>query len=60
MLNHTRLVGVVLLGTVALNIWLCVDPGGAFPEQDTGVLMGRIRRIRVFRFRRCAVSCRIS
>lgn len=24
-LNHTRLVGVVLLGTIALNIWLYIS-----------------------------------
>ncbi|EFW3636633.1 multidrug efflux RND transporter permease subunit MdtC [Shigella flexneri] len=39
-LNHTRLVGVVLLGTIALNISI---PKTFFPEQDTGVLMGGIQ-----------------
>lgn len=40
-LRHTRLVGVVLLGTIALNIWLYISiPKTFFPEQDTGVLMG--------------------
>ncbi len=43
-LNHTRLVGVVLLGTIALNIWLYISiPKTFFPEQDTGVLMGGIQ-----------------
>lgn len=39
-----RLVGVVLLGTIALNIWLYISiPKTFFPEQDTGVLMGGIQ-----------------
>ncbi|HBM0137582.1 multidrug efflux RND transporter permease subunit MdtC [Salmonella sp. NW507] len=43
-LNHTRLVGVVFLGTIALNIWLYIAiPKTFFPEQDTGVLMGGIQ-----------------
>lgn len=43
-LNHTRLVGMVLLGTIALNIWLYISiPKTFFPEQDTGVLMGGIQ-----------------
>jgi len=43
-LNHTRLVGVVLLGTIALNVWLYIAiPKTFFPEQDTGVLMGGIQ-----------------
>ncbi|ENL0774656.1 multidrug efflux RND transporter permease subunit MdtC [Escherichia coli] len=43
-LNHTRLVGAVLLGTIALNIWLYISiPKTFFPEQDTGVLMGGIQ-----------------
>jgi multidrug efflux pump len=43
-LRHTRLVGVVLLGTIALNIWLYISiPKTFFPEQDTGVLMGGIQ-----------------
>jgi len=43
-LNHARLVGVVLLGTIALNIWLYISiPKTFFPEQDTGVLMGGIQ-----------------
>ncbi len=43
-LNHTCLVGVVLLGTIALNIWLYISiPKTFFPEQDTGVLMGGIQ-----------------
>ncbi|HAZ77920.1 MAG TPA: multidrug transporter subunit MdtC, partial [Enterobacteriaceae bacterium] len=43
-LNHTRIVGVVLLGTIALNVWLYIAiPKTFFPEQDTGVLMGGIQ-----------------
>ncbi len=46
-LNHARLVGVVLLGTIALNIWLYISiPKTFFPEQDTGVLMGGIQAMR--------------
>ncbi|WMY75851.1 multidrug efflux RND transporter permease subunit MdtC [Buttiauxella selenatireducens] len=43
-LNHTKLVGVVLLATIALNIWLYIAiPKTFFPEQDTGRLMGNIQ-----------------
>ena len=43
-LRHTRLVGLVLLATIALNIWLYITiPKTFFPEQDTGVLMGGIQ-----------------
>ncbi|UTJ46018.1 multidrug efflux RND transporter permease subunit MdtC [Atlantibacter subterranea] len=43
-LHHTRLVGVVLLATIALNIWLYIAiPKTFFPEQDTGRLMGGIQ-----------------
>lgn len=43
-LKHTRLVGLVLLATIALNIWLYITvPKTFFPEQDTGVLMGGIQ-----------------
>lgn len=30
-LNHTRLVGVVLLGTIALNIWLYISIENLLP-----------------------------
>ncbi|WP_348251003.1 efflux RND transporter permease subunit, partial [Salmonella enterica] len=41
--NHTPLVGVVFLGTVALNTWLYIAiPKTFFRDQDTGVLMGGI------------------
>lgn len=40
-LNHTRLVGLVLIGTIVLNVWMYITiPKTFFPEQDTGVLMG--------------------
>lgn len=43
-LRHTRLVGVVLLATIAFNIWLYIAiPKTFFPEQDTGRLMGGIQ-----------------
>ncbi len=44
-LNHTPdLVGLVLIGTIALNVWLYITiPKTFFPEQDTGVLMGGIQ-----------------
>jgi len=43
-LRHTRLAGVVLLATIALNIWLYIAiPKTFFPEQDTGRLMGGIQ-----------------
>ncbi|MDU5503469.1 MAG: multidrug transporter subunit MdtC [Enterobacter sp.] len=43
-LNHTRLVGLVLIGTIVLNVWLYISiPKTFFPEQDTGVLMGGIQ-----------------
>jgi multidrug efflux pump len=43
-LNHARLVGCVLLATIALNVWLYISiPKTFFPEQDTGALMGGIQ-----------------
>ncbi len=43
-LNHARLVGCVLLATIALNVWLYITiPKTFFPEQDTGALMGGIQ-----------------
>ncbi|MTD42670.1 multidrug efflux RND transporter permease subunit MdtC [Erwinia sp. CPCC 100877] len=43
-LNHTRLVGCVLIATIALNVWLySAIPKTFFPEQDTGALMGGIQ-----------------
>ncbi|MFP2516743.1 multidrug efflux RND transporter permease subunit MdtC [Buttiauxella agrestis] len=43
-LNHTKLVGIVLLATIALNVWLYIAiPKTFFPEQDTGRLMGNIQ-----------------
>ena len=49
-LNHTRIVGLVLIGTIVLNVWMYITiPKTFFPEQDTGVLMGAFRRTRAFR-----------
>lgn len=43
-LNHARWVGVVLLATIALNVWLYISiPKTFFPEQDTGRLTGFIQ-----------------
>ncbi len=43
-LNHTRVVGLVLIGTIALNVWMYITiPKTFFPEQDTGALMGGIQ-----------------
>ena len=43
-LNHARLVGLVLIGTIALNIWMYISiPKTFFPEQDTDILMGGIQ-----------------
>ncbi len=43
-LAHRGLVMLVLVLTVALNIWLiAVSPKGFFPQQDTGGLVGGLR-----------------
>jgi len=43
-LDHSRFIGLVFLGTIALTIWLYISiPKTFFPEQDTGRLMGNIR-----------------
>jgi multidrug efflux pump len=43
-LDHSSIVLVVLIGTIALNIWLFARiPKGFFPEQDTGRLFGGIQ-----------------
>ncbi|HIG2101182.1 TPA: multidrug efflux RND transporter permease subunit MdtC [Klebsiella pneumoniae] len=43
-LKHSRLTGLVVLGTIALSVWLYISiPKTFFPEQDTGVLMGGIQ-----------------
>ncbi len=43
-LRHGTLVWVILLATMALNVWLYVIvPKGFFPQQDTGRLIGFIR-----------------
>ncbi len=43
-LAHRGLVMLVLILTVALNIWLiAVSPKGFFPQQDTGGLIGGLR-----------------
>ncbi|HDH0766324.1 TPA: multidrug efflux RND transporter permease subunit MdtC [Klebsiella pneumoniae] len=43
-LKHSRLTGLVVLGTISLSVWLYISiPKTFFPEQDTGVLMGGIQ-----------------
>jgi multidrug efflux pump len=43
-LRHAGLVGIILLLTIALNIFLFVAiPKGFFPEQDTGLIIGTIQ-----------------
>jgi multidrug efflux pump len=43
-LRHAPIVLVVLVATVALNVWLLIIiPKGFFPEQDTGRLMGQMQ-----------------
>jgi multidrug efflux pump len=43
-LDHSLIVLLVLLGTIALNIWLImIIPKGFFPEQDTGRLTGSLQ-----------------
>jgi multidrug efflux pump len=42
-LDHTLLVGLVLIGLIVLNVWLFkLVPSTFFPEQDTGLLNGQI------------------
>lgn len=43
-LDHGRLILLILLSTIALNVFLYIDaPKGFFPQQDTGQLMGFFR-----------------
>jgi multidrug efflux pump len=43
-LKHSALVMVILILTVALNVWLFVIiPKGLFPQEDTGRLIGQMR-----------------
>ncbi|MBV6273361.1 efflux RND transporter permease subunit [Alcaligenaceae bacterium CGII-47] len=43
-LDHGRLILLLLLSTIALNVYLYIDaPKGFFPQQDTGQLMGFFR-----------------
>jgi len=43
-LRHAPLMLFILIGTVALNIWLfTIIPKGFFPEQDTGRLVGFVQ-----------------
>ncbi len=51
-LKHSRLTGLVVLGTIALSVWLYISiPKTFFPEQDTGVLMGGIQADQSISFR---------
>ncbi len=43
-LRHATLVGIILILTIALNIFLFVIvPKGFFPEQDNGMIMGMVQ-----------------
>jgi multidrug efflux pump len=43
-LDHPVLILIVLVATIALNVWLIVKiPKGFFPVQDTGVIQGSVR-----------------
>ncbi len=43
-INHRRWVMLILLATIALNVYLYVIvPKGFFPQQDTGRLIGRVQ-----------------
>jgi multidrug efflux pump len=43
-LRHTGIVGIVLLLTIALNVYLfIVVPKGFFPEQDNGLIIGSVQ-----------------
>ena len=51
-LNHARLVGLLLLATIGLTAWLYVSiPKTFFPEQDTGRLLGYIQGDQSISFR---------
>jgi len=44
LLNHSFVVLLVLIGTIALNIWLiAIIPKGFFPQQDTGLMIGSLQ-----------------
>ncbi len=43
-LDHSLLVLLLLIGTVALNVWLItIIPKGFFPEEDTGRMIGSLQ-----------------
>jgi multidrug efflux pump len=43
-LDHSLLIVVVLIATVAMNVWLVeIIPKGFFPEQDTGRMIGSLQ-----------------
>ena len=43
-LQRPKLIGLILLATIACNIYLYIAiPKGFFPQQDTGILVGSIR-----------------
>ncbi|MEQ9861391.1 multidrug efflux RND transporter permease subunit MdtC [Pectobacterium cacticida] len=56
-LQHARWVLLLLLGTIALNVWLYISiPKTFFPEQDTGRLMGFIQADQSISFRAMKVK----
>ena len=58
-LNHKLLMLLVLLGTVAMNVWLfTIIPKGFFPEQDTGRMFGFIQADQSISFQRISQKLR--
>ena len=58
-LRHGPLVMLVLLGTVALNVWLYVIvPKGFFPQQDTGQMIGGVQADQRISFQAMSVKLR--
>jgi multidrug efflux pump len=58
-LNHKLLMLLVLMGTVAMNVWLfTIIPKGFFPEQDTGRMFGFIQADQSISFQRISGKLR--
>ncbi|MEH3145862.1 MAG: efflux RND transporter permease subunit [Methylobacterium frigidaeris] len=58
-LRHGPLVMLILLGTVALNVWLYVIvPKGFFPQQDTGQMIGGVQADQRISFQAMSVKLR--
>jgi multidrug efflux pump len=58
-LNHSLLMMLMLLATIALNVYLAiVIPKGFFPQQDTGRLVGTIQADQAISFDSMAIKFR--